>query len=165
MAWRLRITASNQAAEECTAKDRHKVTNIEGHDSQHPGPLLAILRGRESLYDTYSRYPTPAITTSTQALGKSCVILQGRTPETFFFMIFMLPSSLVLLETLTFDSSSFSLSSTPAMIYWRLDSTDCHFRSCTARSANSVLKTVARRMRKMHVPAYCPVFEGDQEAE
>ena len=31
--------------------------------------------------------------------------------------------------------------------------------------ANRALKTVARMMRKMQVPAYWPVFDGVQEAE
>lgn len=29
------VTAEKKASQECAAQDRHEVTDIEGHDSQH----------------------------------------------------------------------------------------------------------------------------------
>ena len=82
----------------------------------------------------------------------------------------MILSMLFSLEALIFDSSaldlsSLSFSSAPAMTYRRLDSISCHRRSWIALIANKHLKMVARIMRKIHVPAYCPVLEGAQEVE
>ena len=119
---------------------------------------------------TYNKYPTPAMTTSKHARGRSCVILQGRTPANLPFELVVFFSSLSLLETLTTDPvvpnlPSFSFSSTPAMMYRRLDSISCHLRSWTARSANKALKMVARPMRKIQVPAYWPEVEGVQLLE
>src|SRR6266536_865799 len=105
------------------------------------------------------------MTVSIAARTGSVVILQGRTPMPLFLTTITSSSTpfsdkVILLLSLSEDIRS-AFGCFPATVtYRRLNSAFSHAASFHAFTASSARKIVARTMRKIHVPAYCPMFIG-----
>lgn len=124
------------------------------------------MRNRElRLHRTYRRYPTPAITVSITARIGSIDILHGRVIAPFFFTTTTSSSTPFSVKTMralsTSDDKLSDLGGLPATVtYRRLNSASNQAVSFHAFAASRARKITDRTMRKMQVPAYCPMVLG-----
>jgi hypothetical protein len=160
MLLQLGVATNCQFTQKNPTKNGEKVTNVHRHDSQHPASSLERWQLRVKwIRSTYSKYPTPAITVTYAARGKSTLSRQGVTVRIWFLTtrtrsstprsdlrIILCPSLCALIR-----SSSVGIPCTAT--YLRLSCRSNHRCSRTCFPAKSTRKVTAKMMRNIHVPA------------
>ena len=98
------VTSKHEAAQKCATQHREEIADVHRHYRQHAAEALAYNNFQVSSSRTGrtdSRYPTPAMTVSSIALGTSVLILHG------LLLPFLLPAPILFSSSLGPSSSCF----------------------------------------------------------